>query len=133
MTANTAVSEVEETMARIKSHKGVEGVVIMTKEGKATRSIQPPFSNIPSSSPFPSSPVPNQLGAIIHSSLSEDQSKQHAALITSLTEKASLLVETLDPNDELNFLRVRTKKKEIMVAPDKGFLLMVIQNPNAVE
>lgn len=128
MTANTAVSEVEETMARIKSHKGVEGVVIMTKEGKATRSIQPPFSNIPSSSPFP-----NQLGAIIHSSLSEDQSKQHAALITSLTEKASLLVETLDPNDELNFLRVRTKKKEIMVAPDKGFLLMVIQNPNAVE
>ena len=34
MATNTA-SEVEETMARIRSHKGVEGVVIMTKEGKA--------------------------------------------------------------------------------------------------
>lgn len=31
---NINVSEVEETLARIKSHKGVEGVVIMTKEGK---------------------------------------------------------------------------------------------------
>jgi hypothetical protein len=31
---NINVSDVEETLARIKSHKGVEGVVIMTKEGK---------------------------------------------------------------------------------------------------
>ena len=28
-----AVSEVEETIARIRSHKGVEGVLIMTQEG----------------------------------------------------------------------------------------------------
>ena len=75
----------------------------------------------------------NRLGAIIQSSLSEDQSKQHAALISSLTEKASLLIQTLDPDDDLNFLRIRSKKKEIMVAPDNGFLMMVIQNPNAVE
>jgi len=72
-------------------------------------------------------------GAIIQSSLSADQSKQHAALISSLTEKASLLIQTLDPDDDLNFLRIRSKKKEIMVAPDNGFLMMVIQNPNAVE
>jgi dynein light chain roadblock-type len=103
MATNTA-SEVEETMTRIRSHKGVEGVVIMTREG-----------------------------AIIQSSLSADQSKQHAALISSLTEKASLLIQTLDPDDDLNFLRIRSKKKEIMVAPDNGFLMMVIQNPNAVE
>jgi dynein light chain roadblock-type len=146
MATNVAVSEVEETMARIKSHKGVEGVVIMTKEGKALdpRSIRFNCSHFqylkqhkflrPHHFLIPSFPISNQIvGAIIQSSLSEDQSKQHAALITSLTEKASLLVETLDPNDELNFLRVRTKKKEIMVAPDNGFLMMVIQNPNAVD
>ena len=33
-TIPTAVSEVEETIARIRSHKGVEGVLIMTQEGK---------------------------------------------------------------------------------------------------
>jgi dynein light chain roadblock-type len=76
---------------------------------------------------------PDRIGAILQSSLSVDQSKQHAALISSLTEKASLLIQTLDPDDDLNFLRIRSKKKEIMVAPDNGFLMMVIQNPNAVE
>jgi hypothetical protein len=39
MATNTA-SEVEETMTRIRSHKGVEGVVIMTKEGKAASSFR---------------------------------------------------------------------------------------------
>ena len=34
---NVNVSEVEETLARIKSHKGVDGVVIMTKEGKQAK------------------------------------------------------------------------------------------------
>ena len=70
-------------------------------------------------------------GAIIQSSLSEEDSKEHAALLSSLTEKASILVGTLDPDDELNFLRVRSKKKEIMIAPEGSFVLVVIQNPNA--
>jgi hypothetical protein len=33
-TSNVNMNEVEETLARIKSHKGVEGIVIMTKEGE---------------------------------------------------------------------------------------------------
>ena len=33
----------------------------------------------------------------------------------------------------MTFLRVRSKKHEIMVAPDKDYLLIVIQNPNADE
>jgi len=32
--APPAISEIEETMARIQSHKGVEGILIMTKEGE---------------------------------------------------------------------------------------------------
>ena len=35
--------------------------------------------------------------------------------------------------NDLTFLRVRSKKHEIMVAPDKDYLLIVIQNPNADE
>lgn len=33
--------------------------------------------------------------------------------------------------DELTFLRIRSKKKEILIAPDNEFLMVVIQNPNA--
>lgn len=72
-------------------------------------------------------------GSILQSTLTEEQSKQHGALISSLTEKASLMISTLDPDDKLNFLRVRSQKKEIMIAPDNDFLMMVIQNPNIIE
>lgn len=35
--------------------------------------------------------------------------------------------------NDLTFLRIRSKKHEIMVAPDKDYLLIVIQNPNAAD
>ncbi len=35
--------------------------------------------------------------------------------------------------NDLTFLRVRSNKHEIMVAPDKDYLLIVIQNPSADE
>lgn len=39
---------------------------------------------------------------------------------------------TLDEGDELAFLRVRSKKHEIMIAPDKDYILVVIQNPQEI-
>jgi hypothetical protein len=32
--------------------------------------------------------------------------------------------------NDLTFLRLRSKKHEIMVAPDKDYLLIIIQDPN---
>ena len=43
---------------------------------------------------------------------------------------ANNVVRNLDETDELAFLRIRSKKHEIMVAPDKEYILIVIQNPN---
>jgi dynein light chain roadblock-type len=37
------------------------------------------------------------------------------------------------PQNDLTFLRIRSVKHEIMVAPDKDFLLIVLQNPSAVD
>ena len=37
MAATNSASEVEETLARIRSHKGVEGVIIMNREGETTK------------------------------------------------------------------------------------------------
>jgi dynein light chain roadblock-type len=108
MSTSTARSEIEETLTRIKSHKGVEGILIMNKV----------------------------TGMIIKSTLTEDQSKTHASFISSLSERCDLMIPTLedeDHDDELQFLRIRTRKKEIMVATEGEFLLVVIQNPNAVE
>lgn len=37
------------------------------------------------------------------------------------------------PQNDLTFLRVRTRKHEVMVAPDREYLLIVVQNPSGGE
>jgi dynein light chain roadblock-type len=94
------MSEVEETLKRVQSHKGVEGVIIMTADGVS-----------------------------IKSTLNPEDTEAYTALVSQLAIKASGVVRILDESDELAFLRVRSKKHEIMIAPDKDFVLIVIQNP----
>mmetsp|Transcript_3032 Transcript_3032/g.2688 ORF Transcript_3032/g.2688 Transcript_3032/m.2688 type:complete len:99 (+) Transcript_3032:142-438(+) len=93
-------SEVEETLKRIQSHKGVKGVLIINNDGLPIRS-----------------------------SMTPEDTETYSALVSQLTIKASSVVRTLDDNDDLAFLRIRSKKHEIMIAPDKDYTLIVIQNP----
>ncbi len=94
------MAEVEETIKRIQSHKGVVGVIIMDSEGHPIRST-----------------------------LDNQTSQQYAALLQQLADKAKHVVKELDPSNDLSFLRIRSKKHELMVAPDRDYLLVVIQNP----
>lgn len=48
---------------------------------------------------------------------------------SSLFFNLQAVVRDLDPTNDLTFLRIRSKKSEIMVAPDKEFILIVVQNP----
>jgi len=94
------MSEVEETIKRIVGHKGVIGVIIVNNEG-----------------------IP------IKTTLDNSTTVQYAGLIHQLTAKARSTVRDIDPQNDLTFLRIRSKKHEIMVAPDKEYMLIVIQNP----
>jgi dynein light chain roadblock-type len=98
------MSEVEETLKRISSHKGVIGILIVNSEG-----------------------IP------VRTTMDHATCTQYAALITQLSQKSRSCVRDLDPQNDLTFLRVRTKKHEIMIAPDKDFILVVVQNPNTAE
>ncbi|CAM9436775.1 unnamed protein product [Bubo scandiacus] len=93
-------AEVEETLKRIQAHKGVIGTVVINAEG-----------------------IP------IRTTLDNSVSVQYAGLLHQLTMKARSTVRDIDPQNDLTFLRIRSKKHEIMVAPDKDYLLIVIQNP----
>ncbi|NXW48628.1 DLRB1 protein, partial [Nyctiprogne leucopyga] len=53
---------------------------------------------------------------------------QYAGLMRSFITKARSTVQEIDPQNDLTFLRIRSKKNEIMVAPDKDYFLIVIQN-----
>ncbi|KAI8643712.1 hypothetical protein BD408DRAFT_414424 [Parasitella parasitica] len=95
--------EVDETLKRISSRKGVKAVVILKNEGQ-----------------------------VVRSTLDQELSKQYGHLISALVQQTRTTIATLDDQNELTFMRVRTKKHEIMVAPDHEYLLVVIQNPAEV-
>lgn len=95
------MTEVEETIKRVQSHKGVLGIIVVNAEG-----------------------IP------IRTTLDNSTTVQYAGLIHQLTMKARSTVRDIDPQNDLSFLRIRSRKHEIMIAPDKEYLLIVIQNPS---
>jgi len=96
------MSGIEETLARIQNHKGVLGTVIVSNSGTTLRST-----------------------------LDDFLTEQYCKLIPSLAELARNLVRDLDPQNDLDFLRIRSFKHEIMVAAREEFVLIVIQDPTA--
>ena len=51
--------------------------------------------------------------------------------LSNLASQARNLVRDLEPSNDLTFLRIQCKKYEMMIAPDKNYFLIVIQEPNA--
>lgn len=92
--------EVEEYLKRLGNHKGVIGSIVVNNEG-----------------------IP------IKTNLGNAEAVQYAGLVSSLVDKARMVIRDLDPSNELTFLRLRSKRHEIMIAPDKDFILIVIQTP----
>ena len=58
-----------------------------------------------------------------------DLTNKYAKNLAELAQQARYLVRDLEPTNDLTFLRIRCKKYEMMVAPDKEFFLIVIQCP----
>lgn len=96
----STLAEVEETLKRLQSQKGVQGIIVVNTEG-----------------------IP------IKSTMDNPTTTQYANLMHNFILKARSTVREIDPQNDLTFLRIRSKKNEIMVAPDKDYFLIVIQNP----
>ncbi|XP_033755142.1 dynein light chain roadblock-type 2-like isoform X1 [Pecten maximus] len=91
-------TEVEETLKRIQAHKGVIGIIVVNTDGMPIRTT-----------------------------LDNSTTVQFASLLTNLTQKARSVVRDIDPQNDLTFLRVRSRKHEIMVAPENDYLFVVVQ------
>ncbi|KAJ1991343.1 hypothetical protein H4R33_001406 [Dimargaris cristalligena] len=90
---NNVQSDIEETIQRLMAKKSVKGIVVATNEG-----------------------------AIVKSTVEEALSTQYTKLMTQLVQATRQSIRELDDQNDLTFLRIRTKKHEIMLSP-------VIQNP----
>uniref|UniRef100_A0A095A3L2 Dynein light chain roadblock n=1 Tax=Schistosoma haematobium TaxID=6185 RepID=A0A095A3L2_SCHHA len=87
-------SEVEETFKRLLAHKGVIGAIIVSSDGIAVRT-----------------------------SMDNSTTNHYCGLIQQLVAKSRSAVRDLDPSNDLTFLRIRSTRNEIMVAPGSIFFL----------
>lgn len=97
----TPSGDVEDTLKRINSHPGVLGLIVLNPQGLA-----------------------------IKSTMDNATTQLYASNFQHLTSLARSCVRDLDPLNDLKFLRVRSRKYEILVAPSGDYSLIVIQNPN---
>ena len=59
----------------------------------------------------------NFLGIPIRTTMDNSTTVQYAGLLHQLSAKARSTIRDIDPTNDLTFLRIRSKKHEIMVAP----------------
>ncbi len=74
--------------------------------------------------------IVNSKGIAIKSTRSQNDTIEYGSLINQFTTKAQLTLKSLHPDEDINFIRIRSKKHEIMIAPEKEFSLIVLQNPS---
>ena len=98
-----AENNIEELIKDVTKHAGVKGFIIVNSEGIPIR----------------------------HSFEDADRQLaiQYAGLLQQMAMKARSAVKEIDPNNDLIFLRLRSKKHEILIAPEREYLLIVIQEP----
>ena len=66
-------------------------------------------------------------GLSLKSTMTAMETKKYSEKISAISERARSMIRELDYSNELIFLRVRTQKNEIMVAPDVDYYLIVVQ------
>ena len=66
-------------------------------------------------------------GIPIRTTLDNSTTVQYAGLLHQLTMKARSTVRDTDPQNDLTFLRIRSKKHEIMVAPGNISIKVTIE------
>merc|ERR1711874_742122 len=104
MAANTGGNvdinvDMDDVLKRIQTSRNVAGVMVINNEG-----------------------IP------LKSTLDSSTTVQYGGMVADLAAHARSIVRDRDPTNELTFLRVKSHKHEVLVAPDDSFVIIVLQN-----
>ncbi|KAL0591885.1 hypothetical protein ABG067_001028 [Albugo candida] len=94
------MSEVEEALNQIRNFKGVEGYVIADSNGNVLRR---------------------------HPQMQSTEAEKYALYMKELAVKAHGVVRDINPENSLQFMRIRLRKLELLVAQENDFFVVVIQ------
>uniref|UniRef100_A0A6I8NZW0 Roadblock/LAMTOR2 domain-containing protein n=1 Tax=Ornithorhynchus anatinus TaxID=9258 RepID=A0A6I8NZW0_ORNAN len=119
----SATDETDEILRRIRGQKGVIGILIVDRYAVG---FAPEFEDRLHCMAVSQS----RKGIPLETTLCSYSSVEYAGYLQLLTRTAQSTVREIDPEDALTFLRLRTEKYEIIVSPDRGKLLVVLQELN---
>lgn len=138
----------DETLGRLSKKAGVKATILLdratgsilkmdgqvatirtamghTRNGTNTESVTSPVVGGPfggelasGSGDVDNSPIPDETQG----------ARELAALVWNFVKTSGELVETIDTEDELKLLRLRTKKQELVIVPDQKYLLIVVHD-----
>ena len=108
---------VEEVFNKINTHKGIEGIIVCDGEGIPIKSS-----------------LNDEQKTYFYTTSASLFVKRCRNLVGELFKKDPKIKELdkeKEKDEELTFIRIRTKQNEIMIAPENEFILIVIQNPSS--
>jgi dynein light chain roadblock-type len=116
--STVALQELQETMSRISGHQGVLAVMVLNAQGNViTQSGAPEVVGNPL--------LLKQLLEVARSYVKSIPAEAEEAADEEAEEEGQA-----KPNEEISFLRIRSKHEEILVAPKCGYVLVVVQDPS---
>eukprot|EP00906_Rhabdomonas_costata_P039273 RCo055554 len=105
MKAAELQSTIDATLKRISSHKGVVGYLVLNpRDGSIMKYV----------------------------GMTDCDVGKYAKSVHAFVNLTRSVVRTLDASNDLMFLRLRSKKHEIIVAPEKDFVFVVVQDYHIV-
>ena len=88
----------ERILKRIRQQDGVTGVIVVNHENIAIRST-----------------------------LDQSQTQTYIKASSDMLQMSYKVVREADPTNDLRFVRIRTKKNELLIAPENDYRVIVIQ------
>lgn len=70
-------------------------------------------------------------GYPMKSTMSEELTLRYVGYYGQVIDKARFMLTQLDSNDEITFMRIRSKNHEVIITPDDKCIFLVIQNPRS--
>ncbi|PWN48955.1 hypothetical protein IE53DRAFT_388847 [Violaceomyces palustris] len=123
----TPPPEIESTLSRLTTHQGVTGFMVLSRpEMLVIRSGGLLFDQINNSTNTNNAQTSN----------SRDKSETLRKVVLMVRNFMGVIekgVRDFDDGDELGFIRIRTKKYELMVSPSDKYVLVVLQDPSKTQ
>ncbi|WWC63920.1 uncharacterized protein I303_106525 [Kwoniella dejecticola CBS 10117] len=145
--------EIESTLSRLSAYRNVRGVMVLSRSSLASTSTTPSSSASASNASSTSTVhaastvgsgvglMPNgidsnldhtSVGGIIQTTgtiFEGESGAKYAKAVEAIVGGVSKALNDCEAGDELRFMRIRTKKHELIITPDERYLLVVLQDP----